>query len=147
MSQRGARSPLSANSSLNNIPLSRLPSGKQSRVPSANALRSDDSANSGPGSSDYAPHASSSHAMSNGAPSSSSTAATTGGSSSARSGVSVLARANGPRRSVGLSAAAVGAAAQHDREAREVVKLNVDSTSFEEWMKMATDNVSPEREA
>lgn len=61
--------------------------------------------------------------------------------SSIRSGPSALARANG-RRSLGatLNAAAVGGAAQHDRDGRELNKLTVDSTSFEEWMKMATDN-------
>jgi condensin complex subunit 2 len=55
--------------------------------------------------------------------------------------VSALARANG-RRSLGatLNAAGAGGAAQHERDGREITKLTVDSTSFEEWMKMATDN-------
>ncbi|MCO5573432.1 hypothetical protein L7F22_027203 [Adiantum nelumboides] len=61
--------------------------------------------------------------------------------SSMRSAPTALARANG-RRSLGatLNAAATGGAAQHDRDGRELNKLTVDSTSFEEWMKMATDN-------
>ncbi|PWN37959.1 uncharacterized protein FA14DRAFT_159755 [Meira miltonrushii] len=61
--------------------------------------------------------------------------------SSMRSAPTALARANG-RRSLGatLNAAAAGGAAQHDRDGRELNKLTVDSTSFEEWMKMATDN-------
>jgi condensin complex subunit 2 len=66
-------------------------------------------------------------------------------SSSSRPVVAALARVNqgaGPRRSLGatINAAATGGMAQHDREVREVVKLNVDSSNFEEWMKMATDN-------
>jgi condensin complex subunit 2 len=66
--------------------------------------------------------------------------------SGSRPTVAALARVNqaasGPRRSLGASinAAASGSMAQHDREVREVAKLNVDSTNFEEWMKMATDN-------
>lgn len=66
--------------------------------------------------------------------------------SGSRPAVAALARVNqansGPRRSLGASinAAASGSMAQHDREVREVAKLNVDSTNFEEWMKMATDN-------
>lgn len=66
--------------------------------------------------------------------------------SSGRGAVAALARVNqtssGPRRSLGqtINAAASGGIAQHDREVREVGKLNVSSTNFEEWMKMATDN-------
>lgn len=66
--------------------------------------------------------------------------------SNGRPAVAALARVNqtsaGPRRSLGASinAAASGGIAQHDREVREVGKLNVSSTNFEEWMKMATDN-------
>lgn len=97
--------------------LRRLPPGVPSRsvVPSLSAV---DDANA-PGSSTAAP--------------------------SSRPAVAALARVNqsgGPRRSLGASinAAASGGMAQHDREVREVVKLNVDSTNFEEWMKMATDN-------
>ncbi|CEH16137.1 Chromosome condensation complex Condensin, subunit H [Ceraceosorus bombacis] len=57
-------------------------------------------------------------------------------------GVAALARSHGPRRSLGasLNAAAAASDAAHEGAAKEVVKLNVDSTSFEEWMKMATDN-------
>lgn len=79
---------------------------------------------------------------------SSSSAGTSGGlhGGTRAPAVAALARANqrGPRSSLGASinAAANGAVVQHDRDGREVVKLNVDSTSFEEWMKMATDNVS-----
>ncbi|UZJ52699.1 hypothetical protein CBS101457_002019 [Exobasidium rhododendri] len=66
-------------------------------------------------------------------------------STTSKPAVAALARVhqgNGPRRSLGVSinAAANAGIAQHEREVREVVKLNVDSTNFEEWMKMATDN-------
>lgn len=107
--------------------LRRLPPGARSALPSSSYPLNDGSDEAG----SRQPSSSSSSLM-----------ASSGGSKIPN--VSALARTNqkGPRGSLGasLSAAANGGVVQHDREGREVVKLNVDSTSFEEWMKMATDN-------
>lgn len=57
-----------------------------------------------------------------------------------RSGMSALARANANARRVSM---ATGGQLANTGTLAPVKKLTVDSTSFDEWMKMATDNVSP----
>ena len=103
----------------------------RSRMASSGAGTAGFARRGAPSSSDAAPHPSSSSAF-------------TDTSTRSRGGVAALARANGPRRSLGASlhVQAGNASASHEAQAKEVQKLNVDSTSFEEWMKMATDNVS-----
>jgi condensin complex subunit 2 len=134
-----APTPVETSSRTQMVPLQtkpRLPGGgvsalARSRMASSGAGTAGFARRGAPSSSDAAPHPSSSSAF-------------TDTSTRSRGGVAALARANGPRRSLGASlhVQAGNASASHEAQAKEVQKLNVDSTSFEEWMKMATDNVS-----
>lgn len=77
-----------------------------------------------------------------GAAGAASTSRTASSSHTNRSGMSALARANANARRISVGPPVMLGGAGPPGQLEAVKKLNVDSTSFDEWMKMATDNVS-----